>query len=52
MLRHLNLYEHARRIETACFDTIRAGENTTGDLGGKGKCSEFTDEICRRVKDL
>ena len=52
MLRHLNMYEHARRIETACFDTIRAGENTTGDLGGKGTCSGFTDEICRRVKDL
>lgn len=52
MLRHLNLYEHARRIETACFDTIKEGKSTTGDLGGKGKCSEFTDEICRRVKDL
>ena len=52
MLRHLNLYEHARRIETACFDTIRTGKNTTGDLGGSGKCSEFTDEICARVKDL
>lgn len=24
----------------------------TGDLGGKSKCSEFTDEICRRVRDL
>jgi len=52
MLRHLNLYDHARRIEQACFDTIREGKVTTGDLGGKSKCSEFTDEICRRVKDL
>jgi len=52
MLRHLDFYEHARRIETACFDTIKDGKVTTGDLGGKGKCSEFTDEICRRVKDL
>ena len=24
----------------------------TGDLGGKGKCSEFTDEICARVKNM
>lgn len=26
MLRHLNFYEHARRIEQACFDTIREGK--------------------------
>jgi isocitrate dehydrogenase (NAD+) len=52
MLRHLNLFDHARRIETACFDTIKDGKVITGDLGGTGKCSEFTDEICRRVKDI
>ncbi|CAF4891915.1 unnamed protein product, partial [Rotaria sp. Silwood1] len=23
----------------------------TGDLGGKSKCSEYTSEICRRIKD-
>jgi len=49
MLRHLNLMEHASRIETACFDTIKA-RICTGDLGGKSKCSEFTDAICERVK--
>lgn len=52
MLRHLDYYDHARRIETACFETIKDGKLITGDLGGKAKCSEFTDEICRRVKDL
>lgn len=26
MLRHLNLYDHARRIEQACFDTIKEGK--------------------------
>ena len=52
MLRHLDLYDHARRIEQACFDTIKDGKTITGDLGGKSKCSEFTDEICKRVKDL
>lgn len=52
MLRHLDFYDHARRIETACFDTIKDGKVITGDLGGKSKCSEFTDEICRRVKDI
>ena len=29
MLRHLNLYEHARRIEQACFDTIKDGKVRT-----------------------
>lgn len=52
MLRHLNLYDHARRIEQACFDTIKEGKVITGDLGGKGKCSEFTDDICARVKNI
>jgi isocitrate dehydrogenase (NAD+) len=52
MLRHLKLYDHARRIEQACFDTIKEGKTITGDLGGKGKCSEFTDDICARVKDM
>lgn len=52
MLRHLQLPDHARRIETACYDTIKEGKIITGDLGGRSKCSEFTDEICKRVKDL
>jgi len=52
MLRHLNLFNHARRIEQCCFDTIKDGKVITGDLGGTGKCSEFTDEICKRVKDM
>lgn len=52
MLRHLNLYDHARRIEQATFDTIKDGKVITGDLGGSSKCSEFTDEICKRVQDL
>lgn len=49
MLRHLNLMEVAGRIESACFDTIKA-RICTGDLGGKSKCSEFTNAICERVK--
>jgi isocitrate dehydrogenase (NAD+) len=71
MLRHLKLGDYARRIEEACFETIKDGKVVcffffnlkfknfiyffkfvTGDLGGKAKCSEFTNEICRRVQDL
>lgn len=50
MLRYMNLNNHADRIEKACFDTIKDVKYRTGDLGGSAKCSEFTDEICRKVQ--
>ncbi|EDL95542.1 isocitrate dehydrogenase 3 (NAD+) alpha, isoform CRA_c [Rattus norvegicus] len=40
------------KIEAACFATIKDGKSLTKDLGGNSKCSDFTEEICRRVKDL
>lgn len=52
MLRYMDLGNHARRIETACMDTLRDGKVLTGDLGGTAKCSDFANEICRRVQDL
>jgi len=51
MLRHLKLNSYADIIEKACFDTIRDGKVITGDLGGKSKCSEFTNEICKRIEN-
>ncbi|XP_011932425.1 PREDICTED: isocitrate dehydrogenase [NAD] subunit alpha, mitochondrial-like [Cercocebus atys] len=50
MLRHIGLFDHAARIEAACFATIKDGKSLTKDLGGNAKCSDFTEEICRRVK--
>lgn len=52
MLRHMELNTHAAIIQKACFDTIKEGQYRTGDLGGKAKCSEFTNEICRKVEEL
>lgn len=49
MLRHLKLNDHATKIEDACFAVIKEGKYLTGDLGGKAKCSEYTNEICQRV---
>ncbi|XP_014249294.1 probable isocitrate dehydrogenase [NAD] subunit alpha, mitochondrial [Cimex lectularius] len=49
MLRHLNLPDHASRIEKACLEVIKEGTYRTGDLGGKAKCSEFTAAICKKV---
>ncbi|CAJ0949014.1 unnamed protein product [Ranitomeya imitator] len=51
MLRHMKLQDHARKIESACFETIKAGKALTKDLGGNAKCSDFTEEICRRIRD-
>lgn len=52
MLRHIGEFDHARRIEQACFDAIEKPESRTRDLGGKATCSQFTDAVCKRVKDL
>ncbi|XP_053405503.1 isocitrate dehydrogenase [NAD] subunit alpha, mitochondrial-like [Mercenaria mercenaria] len=52
MLRYMNLGDYARRIETAALGVIRDGQVLTGDLGGKSTCSQFTEEICRRVQAL
>jgi isocitrate dehydrogenase (NAD+) len=49
MLRHMHLDSYAARIERAVFETIKEGKVRTGDLGGKGKCSEFTKEICSKI---
>lgn len=49
MLRHLKLNSHADKIQAACFSVIKDGKYLTGDLGGKAKCSEYTNEICSRV---
>ncbi|CAG9773077.1 unnamed protein product [Ceutorhynchus assimilis] len=49
MLRYMQLNPYADKIEKACFDTIKEAKYLTGDLGGKAKCSEFTNEICSKI---
>lgn len=49
MLQHMNLNSYADAIRKACLDTIKDSKFRTGDLGGSAKCSEFTNEICRRL---
>jgi len=50
MLRFMDLTAHADKIQKACFDVIREAKFLTGDLGGNGKCSEFTNEICKKIE--
>ncbi|CAG9790748.1 unnamed protein product [Diatraea saccharalis] len=49
MLRHLQLNEHADRVQNACYAVLREGKSLTGDLGGTGKCSEFTNAIISKL---
>merc|ERR1711887_187170 len=50
MLRYMELYSHADKIESACFEVIKEGKVITGDLGGSAKCSEFTNEIIKKIE--
>ena len=46
----MDLPQHAAKIEKACLSTIKEGKTLTGDLGGKSKCSEFTNEIIKKIE--
>lgn len=45
MLRHMKLNDAAERIEAATLKTIAEGKVTTGDLGGRGTNTQFTDGV-------
>ncbi|CCU82575.1 unnamed protein product [Blumeria hordei] len=49
MLRHMQLNEHALKIESAIFDTLKEGKSLTGDLGGTAKTHEFAEAIIKRL---
>jgi isocitrate dehydrogenase (NAD+) len=49
MLQHMGLTKPAEKIQNACYETIKDSKFRTGDLGGSSKCSEFTNEICRKI---
>ena len=48
MLKFINQKDCANKIEKALYKTLEAGIKTA-DLGGNAKCSEFTNEIIRRL---
>lgn len=50
MLKHMGLTKHGDSIQAACMEVIKEAKWLTGDLGGKGKCSEYTDQICQKLK--
>lgn len=48
MLKFINQKDCADKIEKVLYKTLEAGIKTA-DLGGNAKCSEFTNEIIRRL---
>lgn len=49
MLQHIGLNEHASKIESAIFETIKEKKVITADLGGSAKCSQYTNEIISKL---
>ncbi|CAG9322111.1 unnamed protein product [Blepharisma stoltei] len=50
MLKHLNLLEHAEKIEKAIHSVLVEGTVRTGDLGGRSKTTEYTKAIIDKIK--
>ena len=49
MLKHINEFEKAEKIEHAVYKTIAEGKVLTRDLGGNSTTSEYTDEIIKNL---
>lgn len=49
MLRHLELFEKADKIENAVLKTISEGKFRTKDLGGNSTTHAFTESICKKL---
>ncbi|CAB62099.2 Isocitrate dehydrogenase [NAD] subunit 2, mitochondrial [Schizosaccharomyces pombe] len=51
MLKHMNLNDYAKRIESAIFDTLANNPDArTKDLGGKSNNVQYTDAIISKLK--
>ncbi|XP_050742720.1 uncharacterized protein LOC108029458 [Drosophila biarmipes] len=50
MLHYIGMHEHADNIEQAVLKTIKDDNIRTMDLGGKAKCSEYTDALIKNLK--
>jgi len=49
MLRHLNLFDHAKRIEKAVQKTFTEGKYITKDVGGNATTREFTNAVINKL---
>ena len=49
MLKYLNEFSAAKKIERALYKVLKQGIVKTFDLGGRATCSEFTKEIIKNM---
>lgn len=49
MLKHLNEFEKAQKIENALFKVLKEGKVKTKDLGGNSTTTEFRNEIIKNL---
>ena len=49
MLKYLNEFSAAKKIEKALYKVLKCGIVKTFDLGGHASCSEFTKEILKNI---
>lgn len=49
MLRHMEMFAHADKIERAVLDIISEGKYLTKDLGGNTSTKRFTESICSKL---
>ena len=45
MLRAMNINEFADKIENSIKATLKQGKYLTGDLGGRGSTSDYTNAV-------
>lgn len=45
LLRHINLWDYATRLESAVHNVIRTGDVLTPDIGGRSTTSDFTEAV-------
>jgi isocitrate dehydrogenase (NAD+) len=51
MLAHIGEREAAVRLQNALHNVYADGDRLTGDVGGKGSTTEFTDAVIARIQD-
>ncbi|CAN5141503.1 isocitrate/isopropylmalate family dehydrogenase [soil metagenome] len=49
MLNHIEMFDHAKKVEEALNKTLFVKEQTTADLGGKASTEEFTQNIIKNL---
>lgn len=49
MLHHLDMPEHARKIDHAINETLKNKQQCTGDLGGSASTKEFTNFVIEKI---